>query len=169
MIGLEDLLNMVCTEAHDGEIICIDHASPEEVHKQILIEENRPMTHTYTILEVSETTYSEIMQALKAAGYEDSFHDDKDYGTVIDMGGLALALSQKEIKMSSIRYGSMDHPVETIAEPLPTIGSSITECPKCGSSALSTTGSQITGFETVCLGCRHSFRNVSRSFRSGNT
>jgi hypothetical protein len=169
VIGLEDLLNMVCTEAHDGEIFCIDHASPEEVHKQLLVEEIRSMTHTYTVLEVSETTYSEIMKALKAAGYEDSFHEDETHGVVIDMSGLALALSQRETTMSSIRYGSMDHPVETIAEPLPTIGNSVTECPKCGSSALSTTGSQITGFETVCLGCRHSFRNVSRGFRSGNT
>lgn len=48
-------------------------------------------THTYAILEVSETVFDEIEGKLKDAGYDDIFHEDSEYGIVIDMHGLAVA------------------------------------------------------------------------------
>lgn len=48
-------------------------------------------THTYAVLRVSNAAYDEIANALKAAGYSHSFHENSEYGTVIDMHGIALA------------------------------------------------------------------------------
>lgn len=48
-------------------------------------------THTYAILEVSETAYEEIKAKLEAAGYQHAFHEDREHGVVIDMHGIALA------------------------------------------------------------------------------
>lgn len=48
------------------------------------------MSHTYAILEISPAAYAEIHAALKAAGYDDQFHDN-DGRQVIDMHGIALA------------------------------------------------------------------------------
>lgn len=47
-------------------------------------------TRTYALLEVSSAAYEEIGKALRAAGYDHAFHHDDDYGTVINMQGLAL-------------------------------------------------------------------------------
>lgn len=48
-------------------------------------------TYTYAILEVSEATYKEIYDKLKAAGYTHAFDDRKGGETpVIDMHGIGL-------------------------------------------------------------------------------
>lgn len=48
-------------------------------------------TYTYVLLDVSENTYNEIYQKLKAAEYNHCFHEsDSRTGIVIDMHGLAL-------------------------------------------------------------------------------
>lgn len=55
-------------------------------------------THTYAILEISQAAYDEIRGALKAAGYEHTFHEytDKDGGyEVIDMQGIGIKKEPK--------------------------------------------------------------------------
>lgn len=47
------------------------------------------MTYTYAILEVSTAAFEEIAGKLRAAGYDQAFHDEDD-GVVIDMHGIAL-------------------------------------------------------------------------------
>jgi hypothetical protein len=49
------------------------------------------MTHTFSILEVSKTTYEEIEKKLKDAGYDHAFIED-DRKIVIDMHGIALKI-----------------------------------------------------------------------------
>ena len=51
------------------------------------------MSRTYALLEVSQQCFREIFDKLKAAGYEDQFHDD---GATIDMHGIALINNEKE-------------------------------------------------------------------------
>lgn len=43
------------------------------------------MTHTYALVELSESAFSEIAGKLRAAGYDQAFHDN-----IIDMHGLAV-------------------------------------------------------------------------------
>lgn len=43
------------------------------------------MSHTYSVLEVSQAVYDEIRKKLEEAGYEHAFHDD-----LIDMHGIAV-------------------------------------------------------------------------------
>lgn len=47
-------------------------------------------THTYAVLELSEAAVKEIEAKLRAAGYEDQFHQE-DGRIVIDMHGIAVA------------------------------------------------------------------------------
>lgn len=47
------------------------------------------MTHTYAILKVSPATWQEIHDKLRAAGYEDQFHEVEGR-IAIDMHGIAL-------------------------------------------------------------------------------
>ena len=49
------------------------------------------MSYTYVILDVSNAAYNEIKAKLEAADYHHAFHEDREYGVVIDMHGLALA------------------------------------------------------------------------------
>jgi len=49
------------------------------------------VTHTYAILWISATAFDEIKAKLEAARYEDQIHSDTEYGTVIDMHGIAVA------------------------------------------------------------------------------
>jgi hypothetical protein len=72
------------------------------------------MTHTYAILEVSESTYREVAELLKSKGYG---HCLKTTGTgrpVIDMHGIALAVSSAPPPEPSYtidwREGTSDHP-----------------------------------------------------------
>lgn len=53
-------------------------------------------THTYVILEVSSATYDEIKAKLEAADYHHAFHEDREYGIVVDMHGIALAKTKGE-------------------------------------------------------------------------
>lgn len=51
------------------------------------------MTYSYVILPVSKAAFDEIAGKLRAAGYDQAFHDEEDgglVGLVIDMHGLAL-------------------------------------------------------------------------------
>lgn len=48
------------------------------------------MTYTYVILEVSQAVYDEIAGKLRAAAYDQAFHEDADGSVVIDMHGIAL-------------------------------------------------------------------------------
>lgn len=56
------------------------------------------MTHTYALLEVSESTYKEISEKLKAAGYSHAFHTEegKNGEPAIDMHGIALTIKEKK-------------------------------------------------------------------------
>ena len=47
-------------------------------------------THTYVILELSQSSYNEIHGKLKAAGYEHAFNEH-DGRPVVDMHGIAVA------------------------------------------------------------------------------
>lgn len=53
-------------------------------------------THTYVILDVSNAAYDEIKRKLEAADYSHAFHEDREYGIVIDMHGIALAKPKGE-------------------------------------------------------------------------
>ena len=55
------------------------------------------MTHTYVILEVSKTTYTEIATKLKESGYDHVFHKGEgDHGEeMIDMNGIALQIEEE--------------------------------------------------------------------------
>lgn len=50
------------------------------------------ITHTYAILEISETAYVEIREKLAEAGYQHSFR-----GGVIDMHGIALTRAMSPV------------------------------------------------------------------------
>lgn len=69
------------------------------------------MTYTYVILEVSRPAYDEIKQKLAAAGYSDQFHDEgSDFGVVIDMHGLALAVEEeKKVPTPIMKYFEYKH------------------------------------------------------------
>lgn len=49
-------------------------------------------THTYVLLELSESAYEEIRQKLEAAGYQHAFHSNPDAPASprIDMHGIAV-------------------------------------------------------------------------------
>lgn len=51
-------------------------------------------THTYATLDVSESTFTEIRNKLRNAGYADQFeyHKHADEPYLIDMHGIALTL-----------------------------------------------------------------------------
>jgi hypothetical protein len=51
------------------------------------------MTHTYAVLQISDSAYAEIKNALIKAGYSDHLHEDNEK-IVIDMHGIALANHQ---------------------------------------------------------------------------
>jgi hypothetical protein len=46
-------------------------------------------TYTYVILDLSPEAYREIAEKLRAAGYDQAFHES-DGRTVIDMHGIAV-------------------------------------------------------------------------------
>lgn len=48
------------------------------------------MTYTYTILKVSSTTFKEIHDKLRQAGYGHALHKDPEFQTVIDMSHIGL-------------------------------------------------------------------------------
>lgn len=48
-------------------------------------------TRTYVVLEVSSAVYREIRSKLEEAEYQHAFHQDSQYGNLIDMHGIALA------------------------------------------------------------------------------
>lgn len=57
------------------------------------------MTHTYTIVEVTSSTYEEIRAVLIAAGYQHAIHKDEagGDGEVLDMhGGIALRVKRDD-------------------------------------------------------------------------
>ena len=57
------------------------------------------MKHTYALLPVSQSTYDEIGEKLRAAGYDEAFHQDDSLtslnGQVIDMHGIALSMADE--------------------------------------------------------------------------
>jgi hypothetical protein len=55
-------------------------------------------THTYVTLAVSESTYNEIAEKFKAAGYDHVFHRDGRNRVVIDMQGIALEKEKSIVK-----------------------------------------------------------------------
>jgi len=57
-------------------------------------------TRTFAILEISATAFAEIEERLRAAGYQDQFHDG-DAGLVIDMHGLAVHAIPEVSRISS--------------------------------------------------------------------
>lgn len=48
------------------------------------------MTHTYALMEVSKSTYDEVMTKLVSAGYQHAIHDSNE-GPVLDLHGIALS------------------------------------------------------------------------------
>jgi hypothetical protein len=50
------------------------------------------MTYTYAILDVSQTTWNEVAEGLRNAGYGHAFD-----GNIIDMHGIALQLKPSKI------------------------------------------------------------------------
>lgn len=61
------------------------------------------MTYTYAILDVSGEAYDEIAGKLKAAGYDQVFHE-YDGEVVIDMHGIALRNSDTVIRAAKTRH-----------------------------------------------------------------
>ena len=57
------------------------------------------MKYTYALLPVSQATYDEIREKLRAAGYEHVFREDESLvslnGQVIDMHGIWLSLADE--------------------------------------------------------------------------
>ena len=57
------------------------------------------MKYTYALLPVSQATYDEIWEKLRAAGYDEAFHQDATLtslnGQVIDMHGIWLSLADE--------------------------------------------------------------------------
>ena len=54
------------------------------------------MTYTYCVMHVKPETYEEIAKLLRDAGWHQAFHEDRDDGIVLDMHGIALAMSPCE-------------------------------------------------------------------------
>lgn len=69
--------------------------------------QERAMSHTYAVLEVSHETFEEVYRALEIAGYQHAFHEDNGR-TVIDMHGVALA--KKGESRGSGTPGVQDNP-----------------------------------------------------------
>jgi hypothetical protein len=63
-------------------------------------------SHTYAVLEVSDTAYQEVAAKLRAAGYHHVFIDDGK----IDMHGIALAVATLTDKQEALRrkHGTPD-------------------------------------------------------------
>lgn len=53
-------------------------------------------THTFALLEVSQSTYDEIAAKLKDAGYEHVFIDEGEY-IALDMHGIGIIPSEETI------------------------------------------------------------------------
>lgn len=47
-------------------------------------------TYTYVVLDLSPLVYEEIANKLRAAGYDQAFHEDSNGKIVIDMHGIAV-------------------------------------------------------------------------------
>ena len=60
----------------------------------------RRTTHTYAVLPVRRSTFTEIRDKLIAAGYGYVFNEhvvvDDEHGAVIDMQGIAIAIDETE-------------------------------------------------------------------------
>lgn len=55
------------------------------------------MTDTHVVLPVSESTFKEIADQLRAAGYDHVFQEQLDDSIRIDMRGIVLALDPSEL------------------------------------------------------------------------
>lgn len=52
-------------------------------------------THTFAIMEVSQSTYDEIRAKLLEADYDHAVWEEGDDGTLLNMSGIALAVTQE--------------------------------------------------------------------------
>jgi hypothetical protein len=57
---------------------------------------NLRQTHTYAVLEISKAAYKEIRDKLAKAGYDHAFNSDSEHKEVIDMHGIALAVTPRK-------------------------------------------------------------------------
>lgn len=71
------------------------------------------MTHTYAVLEISESAHREIREKLEEAGYEHVFHDD-----LIDMHGIALGAAEEPGENPVERIDELNRAGERIAAEL---------------------------------------------------
>lgn len=79
-------------------------------------------THTYAVLEVSETAYAEIRTKLAEAGYQHAFHREHD-GELIDMDGIALmALSPSAREAEGTDRSSLVAEGKTENDPTSNVG-----------------------------------------------
>lgn len=58
-------------------------------------------THTYAVLKVSQSTYSEVREKLQTAAYDHAFHEDG----IIDMHEIALQTDNPVIGKASVNPG----------------------------------------------------------------
>jgi hypothetical protein len=62
-------------------------------------------THTYAVMEISQSAFDEIKQKLEAAGYQHAIHDDDDK-LLIDMHGIAVSpideIEEKRVAASTV-------------------------------------------------------------------
>lgn len=65
-------------------------------------------THTYAILEISQAAYNEIKSLLEKAGYDHVFHEDTEFGIVMDMHGIALGAVKDSVEPLGDLYPKKD-------------------------------------------------------------
>lgn len=81
-------------------------------------------TYTYAVMIVPQAVYDSVKAEYEKAGdYSHVFHEDREFGTVIDMNGIALAVKpQEEVTVNSDpKPRPFNHP-----------RSSNIPCPECG-------------------------------------
>jgi hypothetical protein len=68
------------------------------------------ITHTYVVMQVSPSTYKEINDKLLATGYHGHLIPKREYGTLLSMQGIALAVDSDSADESTTAQQTAEAP-----------------------------------------------------------
>lgn len=85
-------------------------------------------THTFALLELSESAFDEIKEKLKEAGYEHAFMEE-DGKLTIDMHGIGVTMG-KEIEIRKCQFGHRKEALSLYSTDI--WGNSFFLCSDCG-------------------------------------
>jgi len=104
-------------------------------------------THTYVVMPLSEAAYREIRRKMEEAGYDHALDDSEEFGTVINMHGIAVA------QEALVNYPE-DTAVVEVHEPKPVIqpGEDIFRKTK-HPSHVTRVSMDASTFDEICINC----------------